>query len=426
MESVLSGQFRWDRPPMQERLLYYWYGLNKNKSKKRVRSSGMTTAIQSDPMFQTVSAWVNQRLSPQGEFALKSLISSPTDNYALADAMRKANPTDWGNASNTSASKNISILRSLFAEHALSSDGIRASAKFSVTEGRKLALIKQANTLPPSTQFWLGHLDNGRRTSIVVGRAAPADGPRWRQHAAFATPVVDGVARPELADVDNRQLPPPPSSLQEELLSGDPYRTVRLGDVRALLSVYSYFRQWSTLGIGYEEPEVISSETAGELTKDNLVIIGSSARNGELSERDWDSRFNLSLMGGWSLVENLGEGMIGGHGVRNTQTDCVVLVSRSATGPSGRTLTLVNGAHALAVNAVCRLLTSETRIEPELLEPLGLRSSESGSAFPSDFQIAFEVHLSADESRAESIKVLRLQTLEKRRPVPANAIRVKN
>lgn len=390
-----------------------------------MRSLDMATSLRSDDTFQKARAWVSAQLSPQEQFTLERLIAAPQSAYPLAEAIRKAKPLEWGNASNATVSKNVSKIRARFGAYALSSHGIRDTTQFTITEGREYTLVRQVKNLPAATHFWLGHLENDRRTSIVVGNASRSFGPKWRQLQQYPRRVVNGVPEPEPIDVDRRELPPPPQGKLEALLSGDPYRTVRLGDVRALLSVYSYFKSWSDRDLGYREPELINCETADQLSEDHLVVIGSSVLHFEFEEWRWDSRFNLYLLGGMNLFENHCDGLRSGFGCRNGQTESYVLVSRSSTGTSGRTITLINGPHSLATAAVCQLLTNDHKIEMDLINKLNLRIGEGASSyFPADFQLVFEATLSDDESRVESLSAERLQTLEKRPCPPGCAIRV--
>jgi hypothetical protein len=275
--------------------------------------------------------------------------------------------------------------------------GITKPYRLSLTNGtnRQRDIQVEENNLPAASAFWLAHLCDGRRTGFVLSEQLTM---RW-------------LSTGERRDWRIRLGLPPSTPIEEvdELMP----RPVRLGDVQAMLEVYSYFRRWEAKKLGYLPPQVIGSQSVQVPSEDNLVLLGTSRDWEGLHEGNW-YWFPLRLHDRY-LYERYGDGTdvyaFGPEppslGKRPLEC-CGVLVSRIHNPSTGRCITVINGTHSVAVRAVCELLTDDKRISSEVVKPLAIKNTEHG--FPAKFQIFFAVRLSEDEERAAAIKAFEWRT----------------
>jgi hypothetical protein len=392
----------------------------------------MESAKKTDQAFLAAVAWVAERLSRQEMFAFEQIIARPWERHLLAEHMSRS----WPEISKSSLGKAVSKARLTLKQYFLSSEGISLENRYSLAEGRLWKIEKKQNLIPSTTQFWLGHLQNGRRTRIVLGEPASSQrrtlgsGPfettlssrpkatRARPVARDSSPLLS--ADEEVIEDEEPTIAPPPSTPIGALMSGDPFRRVRLGDVRAAFAIHSYFKDRHDEGIGYPEPELISLSDTDQDETDNLVILGATATDRAFIATTWNPHFNVVLVDGNMLFETYASGKRSAKGWAKYPTSCFVLVSRTV-GQSGNCITLITGGHPSAVQEICRLLINKVRVEEELVAPLALNPEKWHSA--AHFQIVFEVHLTSDERSVESIKADRFVTLEKRNIEPESVLK---
>lgn len=405
-----------------------------------------------DAALKKALDWVSERITPQELRILNEIVKGPTASETL---LRIAVEASWPNASKGSLIKAVSHVRDSLREFGLSSDGIKLQHTFAIPDGTPYRIREEINRIPAAGQFWFSHLVTGQPTRIVVGETPREWLPlKWRTRlvelkqilpkrlpgecvlvkgepfldpAEFPPPAED-ASDETAADEGGVELvqpvpPPVPTEPMAALMSGDPYRVVRLGYVAALLEVYSFFRDWRRDHVGYDDPEVIGCENANQAGPENYVVLGSSEHHGVFGEWNWDRRFNLVLNTGNILLETYASGRQRGTGTALYPRDSFVLVSRSVGDSGRRCITLINGFNPLAVTEVCRLLTNAARVKTELIDRFG--DIGERCAFPSDFQIAFLVRLSLDETTVDSISVERFRTLEKQTEEPKNPLRVR-
>jgi hypothetical protein len=183
-----------------------------------------------------------------------------------------------------------------------------------------------------------------------------------------------------------------------------------------MLDLYSYFKRWEAKDLGYLPPELVGSVSVEVPTNDNLVLLGTS--------RDWDGLYE----GNWhsfpmvlhdrNLVERFGDIgdateplVLGPEKMSSGKPPldcCGVLVSRIHDPREGRSVTIINGTHSVAVRAVCEVLIDDNRITDEVVDPLAIKNPQRG--FPDSFQIFFAVRLSDDEQGAIALKALEFRT----------------
>jgi len=314
-----------------------------------------------DPAFVKALAWASRRVQPQEKFVLEQIILRPRESDDLLKNVIRENPA-WVKVSKASLSKSVSKARKALHDFYLSSEGIASPKRYAISEGTPWQIEVEQNVITPSSQFWLGHLQNGRRTCIVMGepysnrnigsgvfetsltrrpkaavmKPLPKQPTSSHPFPGMQLPPGESLEREESKDtIDDNEIPrptPPPSPV-EALLSGDPFRVVRLGDVRAALSIYSYFKDWHDDNLGYSEPDVISIQDKGRSEQDNLVVLGTTTNDRALIATKWDSRFCLHLGDGNMLFEQYASGKWSAKGCGEYPRSCYVLVSR--TGSTG-------------------------------------------------------------------------------------------
>ena len=392
------------------------------------------------PLIEALAGEVREILSEQERYVFDLLWPEGLKgSKAILIALSETFPEMKEGAANQAVHGTRQKLNDFFR----SSRGISRPYRILLTNGargRAPRLEVESNTHTGALAFWLGHLQNGRRTSIVMGEPyrnrnlgsgvfetslshrpkavsiKPIPKPPTLPHPVPGMPLPPGetISTTDLSAVEvieNVEKPHtvPPSSPIDALLSGDPFRVVRLGDVRAALSIYSYFQDWHVKKLGYQEPDVISLEDRSSSEQDNLVVLGTTTADRALLATEWDARFNLCLADGNMLFERHTMGKRSGKGFGEYPRSCYVLVSR--TGVRGPCTTLITGGHPTAVHEVCRLLTDEERVAEEIVRPLGLSEEWCASE---EFQVVFGVHLTNDEKSVDSITAERFQTLEPR------------
>jgi hypothetical protein len=94
---------------------------------------------------------------------------------------------------------------------------------------------------------------------------------------------------------------------------------------------------------------------------------------------------------------------------------CGVLVSRHWNLEDRTCVTLVDGAHPIAVKGICELLTKERALSTRLAD---LPQLDASSVFSRSFQLLFVVWLSPNQSRCVRVKLVQFNSMQKRKAEP--------